>query len=190
LQTVGEYRHQTIRYGSGGGRKDKDSDFALGGLDYVINPRAALTARLGAEYRRRKGADDDVLPYAELAAKADYGKGSYASIGYGFSVEEVSNLDVYTDMAVHRFFANLHHVVTPRLIAGASLSWAPGRLNGREGISPDRDETNTRAGLALSYRAGVRWTVSATLDRDDVESEGPGRELKRTRAGVSARWLF
>jgi hypothetical protein len=86
IQLVTEYRHQTIRYTDAGETKDKDSDFALGGADYVLTSRAALSARLGAEYRRRKGAADETLPYAELAAKTDYGRGSYVSVGYGFSV--------------------------------------------------------------------------------------------------------
>jgi hypothetical protein len=190
IQLVAEYRHQTIRYTDAGETKDKDSDFALGGVDYVLTPRAALSARVGAEYRRRKGADDEALPYAELAAKTDYGRSSYLSVGYGFSVEEVSNLDLYTDMSVHRFFANVQHVLTPKFVATTSLSWEPTRLNGRPGASPDLDETNTRAGCALIYRLGPRWTLSGTLDRDEVDSDDPGRILKRTRAGLSARCVF
>ena len=190
IQAVAEYRHQTIRYTDGGGTKDKDSDFALMGADYVINTRAALSGRLGAEYRRRKGAADETLPYAEFAVKVDYGKGSYLSAGYGFSVEEVSNLDVYTDMAVHRFFANVQQVLTPRMVVTGSASWEPTRLNGREGISPDRDETNTKVGMAAVYRLSTLWTVSATLDRDDVSSDDPGRQLKRSRGGLTARWVF
>ena len=190
VQAVAEYRHQTIRYRRGGDAKDKDSDFALAGADYVMSSRTALSGRLGGEYRRRKGARDDVLPYVELAAKIDYAKGSYLSAGYGFSVEEVSNLDVYTDMSVHRFFANVQHVLTPRLIATGSVSWEPTLLNGRQGVSRDRDETNARMGVALTYRLGARGSVSATVDRDDVKSDDPGRILKRTRAGVSVRWVF
>jgi hypothetical protein len=190
IQAVTEYRHQTIRYRDGGETKDKDSDFALVGADYVLNARVALSGRLGAEYRRRKGADDELMPYAEFAVKADYGKGSYVSAGYGFSVEEISNLDVYTDMAVHRFFANAQQVLSPRTVATGSVSWEPAQLNGRESIREDRDETNTRAGLALIYRLNTRWTVSATVDRDEITSDDPGRMLKRTRGGLTIRCVF
>jgi len=190
LMGVAEYRHQTIRYDTEGERKDKDSDFALAGFDYVVSARSAVSARLGAEYRRRKGAEDEAIPYAELGGKIDYAKGSYLAVGYGFSVEEVSNLDVYTDMAVHRFFANVQHTLTPKLAATASVNWEPTQLKGRPGVSPDRDETNTRAGMALIYRAGTQWTASATLDRDDIRSDDAGRQLKRTRGGVSIRWIF
>ncbi len=190
IQAVAEYRHQTIRYTDGGETKDKDSDFALVGADYVLSARTALSGRIGAEYRRRKGAGDEAMPYAELAVKADYAKGSYVSAGYGFSVEEVSNLDVYTDMEVHRFFANVQQTLSPRLVATGSLSWEPGRLNGREGVSLDRDETNAKLGLALIYRLNTRWTISATVDRDDVTSDDPGRMLKRTRGGLTVRCVF
>ena len=190
IQAIAEYRHQTIRYDSGANTKDKDSDFVLAGADYVMNARTALSGRIGAEYRRRKGAADEMMPYAELAAKTDYARGSYLSFGYGFSVEEVSNLDVYTDMAVHRFFANVQHMLTPKLAATASASWEPSRLNGRRGVSPDRDETNTRAGVAVFYRVDTRWTISGTIDRDDVRSDDAGRMLKRTRAGLSIRAVF
>ncbi|ATC63050.1 hypothetical protein CMV30_03220 [Nibricoccus aquaticus] len=190
IQAVAEYRHQAIRYADGGETKDKDSDFVLAGADYVLSARTALSGRLGAEYRRRKDADDELMPYAELAVKADYAKGSYVSAGYGFSVEEVSNLDVYTDMTVHRFFANVQQVISPRLVATGSLSWEPGKLNGREGVSPDRDETNVKLGVALIHRLNTRWTVSATLDRDDVTSDDPGRMLKRTRGGLTVRCVF
>ncbi len=190
LQAVAEYRHQAIRYRTAGGEKDKDSEFFLAGADRVLNAKAAVSARLGTEYRRRDGAADEWLPYVELALKNDYAQGAYWSVGYGFSVEEVSNLDVYTDMAVHRFFANWQHTLTPKLTASASGSWEPSTLNGRENIAPDRNETNTRFGLALTYRIGVRWSASITWDRDDVRSDDAGRRLERTRAGVSMRAYF
>lgn len=190
LQAVAEYRHQAIRYDADGDRKDKDSDFALIGADYALNARAALSVRLGAEDRRRAGAADETLPYVELGGKLDYGKGGYIALGYGFSVEEVSNLDRYTDRSVHRFFVNAQHVLTPKLVATASATREPTTLNGRPGAGPDRDETNTRFGAALLYRLRVNWTVSATLDRDDVSSDDPGRELKRTRAALSVRCVF
>ena len=117
-------------------------------------------------------------------------EGQQSSAGYGFSVEEVSNLDVYTDMEVHRFFANVQHVLSPRLVATGSVSWEPGTLNGRAGIREDQDETNTKAGAALIYRVNTRWTISATLDRDEVTSDDPGRLLKRTRGGLSVRCVF
>jgi hypothetical protein len=190
LQAVLEYRHQAIRYDFAAEIKDKDSDFLLGGADYAINERAAVSGRLGAEYRRRKGDSDETLPYVELAGKLDYAKESYVSAGYGFAVEEVSNLDVYTDMSVHRFFVNVQHVLTPKLVATGSFNWEPSVLNGRRGVSPDRDETNTKVGLALVYRAGTRWVVSATIDWDNIASEDNGRDLQRLRAGANVRWVF
>jgi hypothetical protein len=184
----------------------KNPESLLPGLSTVLNTDQSYTlnqldGRLGANLTKRIGLtgkaraasfayDNDVLPYVELAAKIDYAKGSYLSAGYGFSVEEVSNLDVYTDMSVHRFFANVQHVLTPRLIATGSVSWEPTLLNGRQGVSRDRDETNARMGVALTYRLGASGSVSATVDRDAVKSDDPGRILKRTRAGVSVRWVF
>jgi Uncharacterized protein conserved in bacteria (DUF2320). len=190
LQVVAEYRHQAIRYRTAGAEKDKGSHFFLAGADRILNAKSALSARLGAEHRSRAGARDEWLPYVEVAAKSDYAQGAYWSIGYGFSVEEVSNLDTYTDMAVHRFFANWQHTLAPKLTASASASWEPSKLNGRENIAPDRDETNTRLGVALTYRIGVRWAASVTWDRDDVRSDDAGRRLERTRAGVSVRAYY
>jgi hypothetical protein len=189
LQTVLEYRHLIITYDSDGDRKDKRSDFLLIGADRAINARLALTSRLGFEHRRRTGGDTATLPYAELGLKYDYQQGSYVSAGYGYSVEETSNIDLYSDMSVNRFFVNLQQVVLPRIIATGSLTWEPSRLNGRPG-TPDVNETNTRLGFALIYRPGKVWSVSATFDHDRINSGDPSRQLKRDRTGLNVKYVF
>jgi hypothetical protein len=80
--------------------------------------------------------------------------------------------------------------LSPKIIATGSFDWEPSILRGRRGISPDRDETNTRAGLALIYRPVNSWSLSATIDVDRVHSEQPGRGLARNRYGLSARYAF
>jgi hypothetical protein len=103
LQTVLEYRHLIINYDTAGETKDKRSDFLLIGADRAVNARLAFTSRLGVEHRQRSGGSTDTLPYAELGLKYDYSQGSYVSAGYGYSVEETSNIDLYSDMSVNRF---------------------------------------------------------------------------------------
>jgi len=190
LQTVLEYRHLIINYDTAGETKDKRSDFLLIGADQAVNARLALTSRLGAERRQRSGGSTDTLPYAELGLKYDYSQGSYVSAGYGYSVEETSNTDLYSDMSVNRFFVNLQQVVMPRFTATGSVAWAPSRLHGRTGVSPDLDETNLQLGLALTYRPGKVWSVSATFDYDRIRSDDTSRQLKRARSGVSAKYTF
>ncbi|HEU5081538.1 MAG TPA: hypothetical protein VFT72_20155 [Opitutaceae bacterium] len=186
----GEYRYQHIQYTTGGNFKDKDSHFLLGGTDYALNDRTALSARLGVENRQRRGEGNSTVPYVELGAKRDYAKGSFVSLGYGHSYEETSSVDLFTDMIVNRFFVNWQHVLTPKMIASASVNWEPSTLRGRPGISPDRDETNTRIGLALLYRPVENWSLSSTIDLDHIRSEQPGRSLERQRYGVSAKYAF
>jgi hypothetical protein len=190
LQTVLEYRHLIINYDTAGDTKDKRSDFLLIGADQAVNARLALTSRLGVERRERSGGSSDTLPYAELGLKLDYSQGSYVSAGYGYSVEETSNLDLYSDMSVNRFFVNLQQVVTPRFTATASVTWEPSRLHGRQGGSPDRNETNTQIGLALTYRPGKVWSASLTFDYDRIHSDDASRQLKRARTGLSAKYVF
>ncbi|WP_068770740.1 outer membrane beta-barrel protein [Termitidicoccus mucosus] len=190
LQAVVEYRRRLIRYDRDGWRKDKDSDYLLAGADYALGKRSALTGRLGGEWIRRKGDDDSVVPYAELAWKHDYSANSYWSVGYAFSVVESSNLDLYTDSYTHRFFANIQHSLTPRLTASGSLNYEPGTLNGRKGLSEDRDETNLRVGAAVTYSISKYWAFSTTLDYDRIDSDDPVRELERLRGGASVRYVF
>lgn len=185
-----EYRYQQINYRTGGELKDKQSHFLLGGGDYAFNSRAAVSVRLGFEYRQRRSAADQTTPYVEIGLKRDYAKGSFVSAGYSYSLEETSGIERFTDVAVNRLFVNWQHVLTPRLVASALASWEPSILQGRSGISPNRDETNTRLGLALTFRPLANWSLSATLDVDRIRSDEPGRGLSRERAGVSAKYAF
>ena len=190
LKANAEYRHQTIVYAQEGQAKDKQSDFGLIGLDYVLTARLAVSSRGGFEYRQRKGDEETTSPYAELGLKYDYAQGSYLSLGYSYSLEETSNVDLYTDASMHRFFANVRQALASRWIATLSATWAPGTLQGRQGIGPDREETNTQLGLALTYQPNRRWSVSTTCDIDKVASEDPSRDLDRQRIGVAARYAF
>ncbi|MBK9989376.1 MAG: hypothetical protein IPP19_01255 [Verrucomicrobia bacterium] len=190
LQAVAEFRHLVINYNLDGATKNKRSDFALIGADHVLNARVSLSGRLGLEKRRRSGDRDATLPYVELGCKFDYSKGSYLAVGYGHSIEEVSNIELYTDMSVNRFFLNLQHAITGKLIATSSLNWEPSQLHGRRGVRADQNETNTRAGFALIYKPAKTWSVSLSFDYDKIESDDVSRKLLRQRTGLSARYVF
>jgi len=190
LQAILEARHLVIDYDTGGDTKNKRSVFLLLGADQKINARLSLTGRLGLEYRRRSGDRSDTLPYAELAAKLDYGKGSYVSVGYGYSVEETSSIELYTDMSVNRFFVNVQQSITTQLTATASLTWEPSLLHGRVGLRPNQNETNTQFGCALIYRPRKNWSLSATFDHDRIVSDELSRQLKRARTGLTTRYVF
>jgi len=190
LQTVLEYRHLIINYDTAGDTKDKRSDFLLIGADRVVNARLALSSRFGVERRRRSGGSSDTLPYAELGLKYDYSQGSYVSVGYGYSVEETSNIELYSDTSVNRFFVNLQQVVRPRVIATGSVTWEPSRLHGRLGVRSDANETNTKLGLALTYRPGKVWSLSVNFDYDHIDSDDASRQLKRARTGLNAKYVF
>ncbi len=190
LKAAAEYRHQVIGYDFGGELKDKDSDFFLGGLDYAPGEKLALTARLGAEQRRRETDGSTSVPFAELGAKYDYGKGAFVAFGYSHSIEEVSNLDRYLDRRANRFFANIQQPVSPQLSATASVEWESAVLSGREGVSPDRDEENLRLGLTLTYVFRPRISLAASVDYDDVRSEDADRDLRRLRTGLTFRLAY
>lgn len=190
LQAMLECRHLDIRYGDNGETKNKRSEFLLVGLDRALNARFSVSSRLGFEQRRRSSERSATLPYAELGLKLDYGKGSYVSAGYGYSVEETSNTELYTDTSVNRFFLNLQQAIAQKFIFTSSLNWEPSRLHGRQGVQADQDETNTQLGGALIYRPARRWSVSLTVDYDDIASDDQNRELKRTRTGLSTKYVF
>lgn len=190
LKSSAEYRYQVIRYDTAGALKNKQSNFLLGGVDYVVNERVAVSSRLGFEFRERKSDRSQLAPYAELGAKRDYAKGSFVSVGYSYSIEETSGVELYTDMLVNRFFVNWQHVLTPKLTGTASLIWEPSVLRGRRDISPDRRETNTRLGTALVFTPAPNWSVAGTLDVDRIHSQQPGRGLARERLGVSIKYAF
>lgn len=190
LQALAEYRHLAISYDVDGDTKDKRSHFFLLGLDRAVNARFSVSGRAGIEQRRRAGERSATLPYGELGLKLDYGKGSYVSLGYGYSVEETSNTDLYTDMSVNRFFLNWQQVLTPKFVLTGSVTWEPSRLHGRLGVRADQDETNGQFGAALVYRPTRRISVSLTADYDRVTSDDRFRALKRTRAGLSAKYVF
>jgi predicted porin len=164
-KAVAEYRHQSIDYRNSGDTKDKSSDFGLIGADYAIAKKVSTSARLGFEFRRRESERSTTAPYAELSGKYDYAQGSFLTAGYMYTLEESSNVAVYTDTRVNRFFVNVQHAVSARIAASGSLSFEPSTLQGRRGQA-DIDETAIRAGVALAYLPTKNWTVSGTYDHD------------------------
>lgn len=196
-KAIAEYRFQTIRYdtesvasSAGFGNKDKDSHFVLAGVDHTVGPKLSASARLGAEFRERKGDRSEEAPYAEFSGRYAYGQKSYLAAGYAYTLEENSNVETYTDTQVNRFFVNVEHALTAMIVASGSLTYEPSVLQGRRGVSPDRDETTTRFGAGLTYLAPKNWSVTATLDVDNVDSDDPNRNLERTRVGVRASYVF
>ncbi|MBI5381963.1 MAG: outer membrane beta-barrel protein [Opitutae bacterium] len=188
-KAVGEYRRQEVAYRVAGGNKDKTSDYFLGGLDYKAAEKLTASARLGVEFRHRDGERSQTAPTAELTLKYDYAQQSYLAAGYSYAVEENSNIAVYTDTKVNRFFVNVQHALTPLIVASGSLNYEPSLLQGRRG-QRNADETTVRFGAALSYLPTKNWTLSASYDYDRVRSDDAGREMLRNRAGLSAAYAF
>jgi len=185
-----EYRYQAIEYTHQADAKNKYSHFLLFGAEDAVNDRTAFTAKAGGEYRERSGDTNILAPYVELGVKRDYGRGSFVSAGYSYSLEETSTIDLFDDMAVNRFFVNCEQAITPKLTGSASVDWEPSILEGRRNVSPNRNEVNTRIGLALIYRLEQELSFSATIDIDQINSDQPGRSLSRQRYGVSAKYAF
>lgn len=189
VKLVGEYRHQDVYYRIAGERKNKTSEYLMGGFDYDVARKTTISGRLGAEWRRRRAERDLTSPYAELSAKYNYTERSFLSGGYAYTIEETSQPDRFTDAKVHRLFANVQHAVTALIVASGSLSYEPSTLQGRRGEA-DVSEKTVRAGAALSYLPTKNWRTSATYDFDHVRSDDPSRKLKRQRVALSATFTF
>ena len=186
---IGEYRHQNVNYRSGGGSKDKKSNFLIGGVDYNVAKKLTATGRIGYEWRQRDGERSSEAPYVELSTKYDYAEQSYITSGYVYTFEEASNVASYTDTKVSRFFVNVQHALSALVVVSGSLNFEPSILQGRRGVT-DVDETTTRVGLALSYLINKNWSASTTFDHDKVSSDLASRELKRDRYGLNAALSF
>ena len=189
LKAVAEYRHETIEYRQGGSTKDKDSDFLIGGFDYAVAKKVSMTARLGGEWRSRSSERSTSAPYAEFSGRFNYAQGSFLTGGYVHTLEESSNVALYNDTRVNRFFVNVEHAVSALLVASASLTYEPSQLQGRRGVR-DIDETTTRAGAALTWLPTPRWSFSVSVDHDKINSDDPTRGQQRDRYGVSAGYTF
>ncbi len=188
-KAVAEFRYQTIDYDDAGGTKDKTSEFLLAGADYSVAKKITASGRLGFEWRHRDGERSDTSPYVELSTKYDYNTGSYITAGYVYTLEESSNVVLYTDTQVNRFFVNVQHAITGLITASGSIDYEPSQLQGRRGLA-DADETTTRFGAALTYLPTKNWAVSATYDYDNVSSDDATRENTRSRCGITARYSF
>lgn len=189
LKAAGEYRHQDVDYSNSPGTNNKHSDFLMAGLDYDPGPKLTVSFRVGGEYRHRDGLSDETTPYAEASAKYEYGKNSFISAGYTYSLQETSNPAVYSDEKVNAMFVNIQHTFTPMFVASASLSYSPATLVARPGNVGITEDT-TAAGVALSYVPTKNWTVSATYDYDLVDSQLSSRGLDRSRVGLMATVVF
>jgi len=189
LRAVAEIRHSDVLYDTGGGFKDKHSDFLIGGVDYAVAKQLTASARLGYEWRQRDGNADDQTPYVELSVKRDYAPQSFVSAGYVYTFEENSDVTRYSDSKVNRFFVNVQHALSAVIIASGSVDYEPSQLQGRLG-QPDVDETTTRLGFALSYLPARNWRVTASYDYDDINSDDPGRSQNRERLGLSTAYTF
>ena len=192
LRAAAEVRHEDVGYVHSGGSNNKTSQFAMGGFDYSPDPKLSVTARLGAEWRHRADGTSATAPYAELTGRLEYGRQSYISAGYIYTLSEASDPTAYHDEAVNRLFATVQHALTARLVLSASADYEPSRLNGRAGLAvpvADVTETGTHAGVAATYMAG-RWRLSATYDYDYTDSQVFTRGMNRSRTGLRASVTF
>lgn len=189
MKVVGEYRHEDVQYDTGGANKDKNTDFLIGGFDYSVAKQLTASGRLGYQWRHRDLERSTSTPYVEGSAKYDYARGSYFSGGYAYTLEETSNPALYTDTKVNRFFANIQHAITPLIVGSASINYEPSVLQGRRGL-PNRDETTTRLGFALSYLLDKNWVFSVHYDYDKVDSDDVSRSQERERYGVGGTYSF
>jgi len=189
LKGVAEYRREDVYYRKQGETKNKQSDFAMAGFDYAVAKKMSVSARLGGEWRSRSAQPDTSGPYAELSAKFDYAPRSFVTAGYVHDYEETSNVNLYNDERVNRLFVNVQHSISPRVVASASVTYEPSVLQGK-GPTPNRDETTTRAGVALTWVPTEHISVSASYDHDDVNSDDPSRGQKRDRYGISGEYTF
>jgi predicted porin len=186
---VGEYRYQTVDYDIDGATKNKKSNYLMGGFDYNPGKQTLVSARAGFEDRHRSSAPNVTAPYIELSARYTYAEGSFLAAGYTYSLEESSDIVNFNDTKVNRFFVNVQHRLSGALTASCSLTYEPSQLQGR-GTHVNVSEKTTRLGLGLSWLPTKNWTLSATYDLDDVNSDAADRDQHRERAGVSARFTF
>lgn len=189
LKAVAEYRHTDVRHDQLGGQKNKHSDFLLGGLDYAVAKTITASTRLGYDWRKRDGQANANDPYVEVDVKYNYAEQSFISAGYVFTFEENSDQLRYTDTQVNRFYLNLQHAITARIVASGSLTYEPSTLQGRSGL-PDVAETTTRVGFALTYLPVHNWRITASFDYDSIDSDDPSRGQNRERVGLSATYAF
>jgi hypothetical protein len=189
VKLAGEYRHQDVDYSTNPATNNKHTDFLMAGLDYNPGPQMTFSFRVGGEYRHLDSLGTQTTPYAELSAKYDYAKGSYVSVGYTYSLEETSDPIHYEDEKINRMFANIQHAFTPMFVGSASITYSPAQLVGRPGNNGITEDT-TGAGVALTYIPTKNWTVSATYDYDDVDSQVSARGFLRSRYGVTATVVF
>lgn len=189
LKLVAEYRFQDVSYRRSGDLKDKASNYLMAGLDYDVAQKTSVSARLGFERRSREAERNITSPYAEFSAKHDYAPKSYLAGGYVYTLEETSDVVRFTDAKVHRIFGSAQHALSALVVASASVTVEPSKLQGRRGVA-DVDETTVRSGVALTYLPSKNWSASATFDLDRVRSDDPSRRLRRTRIALGATYAF
>jgi hypothetical protein len=189
-QVLAEYRFQDVAYAENGRFKDKQSNFFLVGADYAPSETLSISLRGGLEDRTRSGAPNDAAPRAEFTARYNYGEQSFFAAGYILAIEEISNVQLYTDIQVHRFFANVQHALSAQITGSLFYNVEPSQLLGRPGVSPDRDEVTQRLGTALTWQPRRGWRASVSIDVDMTDSDDPFRDLDRTRIGLDVQYSF
>jgi len=186
---VGEYRYQAIDYYHVGTLKDKQSNFLLAGVDYLVGQQLTFSARAGVEDRQRDSAPSINAPSIELTGQYNYAENSFVTAGYTYSLEETDNPTLFNDSKMNTLFVNVQHALTAMVVASGSITVEPSTLQGR-GTQANVSETGTRFGLALTYVARKNLTLSATYDYDHVNSDEADRRQDRTRFGLNGRLYF
>src|SRR6478736_1865131 len=128
---VGEYRYQTINYGTAGAFQDKTSNFLMAGFDYNPSKELMFTARGGVEDRERESQPDVTAPYVELSSRYTYAQDSYLSAGYSYTMEEPSDTLRFNDSEVNRFFVNVQHRLSGPFTCSGTITYEPSQLQGR-----------------------------------------------------------
>jgi hypothetical protein len=188
-KAVAEFRHQDVFYTKEGEIKNKASDYLMGGVDYEVARKLSVSGRLGVEWRQRESERNTTTPYAEFSTKYDYAAKSFLLGGFSYSIDETSDTGRFNDSKAYRAFVSVQHTLTALIVTSGSLTYEPATLQGRRG-QVDVDEKTVRAGAALTYLPNKNWSVSASFDYDRTRSDDPGRNLNRTRVGLSAVYSF
>jgi hypothetical protein len=189
LRLAGEYRHLDVDYRSNPAYNDKHSDFLMAGFDYKVGPKLTASVRAGGEHTLRDGLSDETTPFAEVAAKYDYAKGSFISAGYTYDLEETSDPLLFSDERTNRMFVNIQHAISAAVVGSASIEYVPAKLLGRPGQADVREDS-THAGLALTYLPTRSWKVTASYDYDFVDSGISYRGMNRQQFGLRATVVF
>jgi hypothetical protein len=181
--------------------RDSYSQYGYVGAQYAATANLTMSVQAGVQYSDNDNlpsfnnqSQDQLEPYANVAATYTYLPGSYAQVGFSQSESSAATADVsgngsltlYQESSV--IYASINHQITPNLLASVIGHYQYSTFQG--GANDGEAQDWYSAGFNLSYAFNPYLSAEIGYNYDYLTSTGPLGGYARNREYIGVTGSF